>query len=444
MTLAGKPLSSYRAHVPMAARLEARWRRIEKPPLWEFVLLSMLVHAVAIALFGAPGGGSSEGRAVWGALQVVLQGAALDTGPQLKIDQGIGIERPDDKTRRPRPTPRAAPQRPEPAAPTLKSEPRIESIAPPVLAPPAEATPAEVPLVIPPLMNRIVTPERKFELPEFHVPPPTPVQAAPSPPPAPAAAELPAVVERPAPRVERAPAEAPPIPAPLVQPRVERAIAEPPPVPAPMVQPLPPPPLPEMLPVPPITRPVETRVVPAVTTPPQIERAPVESPAIPIPPIESIAPRASEPAATPAESAPAREAPVAPPPVAAPVQQREAPARIERAPAIREEATPRFNAPGPSSDSIRERAPASSYDPTAPSVDLDAVRKRAAELARSGTGQRAILAFPMPPVPPKKSKLEDALDKAHKPDCRTAYSALGLAAVVPLIANEFGEGTCKW
>jgi hypothetical protein len=439
MTLAGPPLSSYRAHVPMAARLEARWRRIEKPPLWEFVLLSMLVHAVAIALFGAPSGGSSEGRAMWGALQVVLQGAALDTGPQLKIDQGIGIERPDDKTRRPRPTPRAAPQRPEPAAPILKSEPRIESIAPPILAPPAEATPVEVPLVIPPLMNRIVTPERKYELPEFHVPPPTPVQAAPSPPPAPAAAELPAVVERPAPRVERAPAEAPPIPAPLVQPRVERAIAEPPTIPAPMVQPLPPPPLPELLPVPPITRPVETRVVPAVPTPPQIERAPVESPAIPIPPIESIAPRVSEPAANPAESAPAREAPVA-----APVQQREAPATIERAPAIREEATPRFNAPGPSSDSIRERAPASSYDPTAPSVDLDAVRKRASELARSGSGQRAIFAFPMPPVPPKKSKLEDALDKAHKPDCRTAYSALGLAAVVPLIANEFGEGTCKW
>jgi len=50
----------------------------------------------------------------------------------------------------------------------------------------------------------------------------------------------------------------------------------------------------------------------------------------------------------------------------------------------------------------------------------------------------------MPPVPEKKSKIEAALDKAHKPDCRTAYSGLGLAAVVPLIANEFGEGTCKW
>jgi hypothetical protein len=50
----------------------------------------------------------------------------------------------------------------------------------------------------------------------------------------------------------------------------------------------------------------------------------------------------------------------------------------------------------------------------------------------------------MPPIPPKKSKLEEAFDKAHKPDCATAYKDLGLAAVVPLIANEFGEGNCKW
>ena len=436
MTLAGKPISSYRRYSPLPERMYRRMRALEKPPLWEFVLLSMLVHAMAIALFGAPSGGSSEGRAMWGALQVVLQGASLDEGPKLKVDRGLGAERPDSETKRPRPPPRIAPQRPEPAAPELKAEPRIESIAPPIEAPPpATPTPVEVPVVIPPLMNRIAVPERKFELPEFKVPPPTPVQAAPSPPPVPAAAELPAIVERPAPRVERAPAEAPPIPAPVVQPRVERAVVEPPPVAAPVLAPITPAPLPERVPNPPIARPVESAVVPAVPTPQQIER-PVEAPAIPLPPIETIAPRSSDSMVKPVESAPLREAPSLP--------QREAPARIERAPVINDAPTPRFNAPGPSTDSIRNAPPSSNYDPTAPSVDLDAIRKRAGDLSRSGSGQRAILAFPMPPVPPKKSKLEDALDKAHKPDCRTAYSALGLAAVVPLIANEFGEGTCKW
>jgi hypothetical protein len=50
----------------------------------------------------------------------------------------------------------------------------------------------------------------------------------------------------------------------------------------------------------------------------------------------------------------------------------------------------------------------------------------------------------MPPVPERKSKLQAAIENARKPDCRTAYQGLGLAAIVPLIANEFGEGSCRW
>jgi hypothetical protein len=75
---------------------------------------------------------------------------------------------------------------------------------------------------------------------------------------------------------------------------------------------------------------------------------------------------------------------------------------------------------------------------------MDALRKRAGEIAREGTGNRAPFPFPMPPIPKAKSKMEQALENARKPDCRTAYKDLGLAAVVPLIANEFGEGNCRW
>ena len=50
----------------------------------------------------------------------------------------------------------------------------------------------------------------------------------------------------------------------------------------------------------------------------------------------------------------------------------------------------------------------------------------------------------MPPVPEKKSQMEQAIEAARKPDCRTAYQSLGLLAVVPLVANEFGEGNCRW
>jgi hypothetical protein len=88
--------------------------------------------------------------------------------------------------------------------------------------------------------------------------------------------------------------------------------------------------------------------------------------------------------------------------------------------------------------------PSGSYDPTAPALDPDALRKRAGQLAREGSGQRALLPFAMPPVPAKKSQMESAIENARKPDCKTAYQGLGLAAVVPLIANEFGEGNCRW
>src|SRR5579862_2429286 len=88
MTLAGKPVSNYRPR-----RRELTWaplmRRLpDKPPLFEWVLLSMLVHALAIMMFGAPQGGSSDGRAMWGSLQVVLTGLAPETSPRLKLDRG--------------------------------------------------------------------------------------------------------------------------------------------------------------------------------------------------------------------------------------------------------------------------------------------------------------------------------------------------------------------
>ena len=93
----------------------------------------------------------------------------------------------------------------------------------------------------------------------------------------------------------------------------------------------------------------------------------------------------------------------------------------------------------------RGDATPSHYEPTAaPSLDAETLRRRAGEIARQGSGQRAVLAFPMPPIPERKTKLEEAIEKARKPDCRTAYQSLGLAAVIPLLANEFGEGSCRW
>ena len=52
------------------------WR--PPPALWQFLLLSMLLHGLFIALFGAPSGGSRDGRAMWGSMQVELRGLLIE------------------------------------------------------------------------------------------------------------------------------------------------------------------------------------------------------------------------------------------------------------------------------------------------------------------------------------------------------------------------------
>jgi hypothetical protein len=50
----------------------------------------------------------------------------------------------------------------------------------------------------------------------------------------------------------------------------------------------------------------------------------------------------------------------------------------------------------------------------------------------------------VPPPPDKKSKLAEGMEKAVKPDCRTAYADLGLLAVPPLVVSSIGNGPCRW
>jgi hypothetical protein len=424
-----------------------RWvpppRPVDKSPLAQFVLLSMLLHALFIMLFGAPSGGSREGRAMWGALNVTVLGPAREEEPAARIT------------------------RPPPLPPPVATPKPAERAVPRAVAPPAPAAarmepPAAVvePFVFPPLLDRIVTPDAAMELaPPIKVPPPTRIQAAPPQqapnfdaikpvaptalpdiaappplaPPSPIAAPLPAA---PAPPAEIAA----PLPAAPVPPPVERTPIETHTLPA--LAPTKAPELPK----------IEAPILPALTPTPPVERPPVEVPAIPVPKAEGIAPPRIESASPPVEKAPVQEIP-APPPLAPPLQRAEprappatrpepveTPARIERdLPAKESPSLPGspFKPPAPAADSPGR-------DPAAPRLDLDAIRNRAGELAREGSGQRAILPFPMPPVPERKTKMQTAIENARKPDCRTAYSALGLAAIVPLIANEFGEGKCKW
>jgi hypothetical protein len=395
----------------------------------QFVVLSMLLHAFFILLFGNPTGGSREGEAMWGSLDVTIRGPLMDEGVGLRLDRGLSpglpgsglLERrqqareaaPPPAPVRPRPPPdmnapketdipsamsvpatapvrpaylepaprieRLAPAVPQVAVPTLdwKPRPAIE----PTLAPPVELPPADVPEVDVPTIDY---------------------------------APRPALVPKLAPPVVVPPAQIPEVKAPTLDYAPRPAL------------------------VPKLAPPVELppAAIPAARAPATAADLPeVSAPAMAMPAPAAIAPKLAPPVEL---------APVAPPAAKAPAP--EAKPRFERA-------APPTGDRGTATPSSRDspifdnRGPPASVVPvpgTGPRIDLEAARARARQMAREGTGNRALLPFAMPPVPKPKSREELAIEKAWKPDCKDAYKDLGLLAVIPLVANQFGEGTCRW
>ena len=77
----------------------------------------------------------------------------------------------------------------------------------------------------------------------------------------------------------------------------------------------------------------------------------------------------------------------------------------------------------------------------APRLKLELPRLRGGELSRySSTGVLPVL--PRPPELP--DKLGSEIQKAAKADCREAYGALGILAVVPLAVDAVRKDGCKW
>jgi hypothetical protein len=98
------------------------------------------------------------------------------------------------------------------------------------------------------------------------------------------------------------------------------------------------------------------------------------------------------------------------------------------APDARSQAKPDATAPPP--------LPAS-----APRLNLELPRLRGGEW--SGPGGRGLLPLLLPP-PERKSKLTEGIEKAARPDCRTAHSDKGLLAVVPLVGDAVKDKGCRW
>ena len=425
----------------------------EHPSLEQFVLLSLMLHALVIVLFGdTTGGGARHGEKLWGALTVTVQGLIPDRAAGLKLDRGATLLQTRQATRSvpaSRQTP--APNREARAAVPVETPPPA-----PDVAPPAQASAVEMPPVISTDVEKAVT---EFVVPKpaadrLSTPPTTATEEAPRaapvvpPPPVPPPVVAPAPLPVPPPTIERSiappvvvvPAEsrsreeanAAPLPAP--PPKVEReaeipvvAASEPKPrdVVTPIVRPVAPAP----------TKPAREIVPPVV---PAAEPKPREiaAPALTEPPA-----RAEAPAAPKIEREVVKEAAAPATAVAAPAPPSTTPFGTPAGNAVadRDLLKPGVDASTPSTDAA---APALGK---APGIDLDAVRRRAREISSGGTGPRTVFPFPVSPPQKPKSKEQQAFDKAlKKNDCRDAYADMGLAAVVPLVLSAVREDGCKW
>ncbi|MEO8103048.1 MAG: hypothetical protein ABI790_10995 [Betaproteobacteria bacterium] len=420
--------------------------RITRPPaVKQWVWLSILLHILAIVLFGdTTGQGTVRGDRPGGPLNVTLQGKADHAADALVLRADTRL------ISLPRRETAAAAVPPSPAATTADS-------APPKTADDAPAAP---------VMPRVIATDVEKPVTTFVVPVSPPEVVAPAEPPA---ARLPESLPRldaivpPKPiepaKIERdiaLPAELIPRLAPLVPARSERETIAPA-VQAPRLKTFVPPRIEPEAAAPPLEIP---RMAPLA--PPQIERE-ILRPADLLPRLPPVAPPAALEAAPPTAQVPRL------PPVAAPTDQATEPARAAPPAATTPSTAPPATAVPPasppavvpgapggadaSSDAAAQAPRGSTVTPapvqaapgSKPRIDLDAVRQRAREIAREDSGPRTLLPFNVRPREDTRNKEQQAFDKALKrPDCRDAYSSMGLAAVVPLLLDSVSEKGCKW
>ena len=383
----------------------------ERPPLEQFVLLSLMLHVLAIVLFGdTTGGGARRGEKLWGALTVTVQRLLPQNGTDVKPDRSAPP--PQTLARDSQPAP-ALPGNPSQIRDVLASIPTPAESPPSVadVAPPAQAATFEMPTLISTEVEKAVT--------EFVVPKPSADRVL----------ALPSPTAEPTPRT--APAALPSVPLPVIKAPdalpaasavINRALLSPLPIviptePVPRKEPVIVPATLSDLPPPVVEREVAKPVVTASEPKPREIVPPVVQPAVPAslappkpereitqpitPPLEPRARELPAPAISPPAqiAPPARaEAPTPPQLGREAVKPTTSPEATAAAPTPTPTRTPSSASSGtPNADSDRQNprgiasAPSTEANVTepmlgkAPGIDLDAVRRRAREI-NSGTG----------------------------------------------------------
>jgi hypothetical protein len=183
-----------------------------------------------------------------------------------------------------------------------------------------------------------------------------------------------------------------------------------------------------------------------------LDATPMALPQMPSPSLPAPVAVQAEPAPVAVPAAPLRAAPavLAPAAVAAPSADSSAAATATPsfdvaapAGAVSPLETPRSGLGTPQAGARlgHDVATAPSLPASAPRLNLELPRARGGEI--SSRGSMGLLQL-LPRPPETKSKLSQDIEKAAKPDCRSAYAGLGLLAAIPLAVDAARDKGCKW
>ena len=473
----------------------------ERPTLEQFLLLSLLLHALIIMLFGDTAGtGAQLGDRLWGTsafkFNATLQSASRVPEPGLKLDRDSNTPKMmSQRSRRTttEPPPTATPTDADTIKATVEADPLAPQKAKPASSPvevpqpvnesapaePAQAgtlpttevlrfiakevvqpvtsfvvsTPTIEPVVVAPVLREpaaSVRPATMLNVPSVATLPidmpvpnfaPPPVPAAPLMIPAPKIER--ALIAPLPPKLETVPVEIPIAlpPAPVVRTPVAETVV---PIKIDRVQKPPEPKIEPRIEVRAVTKPPEITVPEVVM--PDVKLPDVKLPDIRLPEIKPAAvqpPAIQQPAMPPAEII-RSEKPISPASSETATRATEPVTTISPAAALTRAPPAKSNAGDELFGPALNAAPSGLTKP-APKLDLDALRNRAHAITSEGNAPRTLFSFPLKPPVVVKKKEQEIFDKALKrPDCRDAYSAMGLAAVIPLVRDAVTEKGCKW
>ena len=414
---------------PLPARL-VPWPRSPSTTLQRCLLLAALLHVWLVVWLGsAPGGTAQPGRGVWGAINVTLRGpvsegsaaAVLPALPSSTAPGEAATPRWGGAVREATPLPDSLPGAaqlglPSAQRPEAKADASVATLPTP---PTVTATPAATDSAAPAVASALTGEAQAISAPAAP-PARSPDRATAGPAPPQTRAFDPALA-RAAPRSEPSLASAAPQQPALALPVV--------PVPAAAVDALP-----RQLTSPlamPAARSAAAPLAPTAAVPALPELAAPSAPGAAPSALRQLRPgmpadgRAAQPALATSPQAETLPLPSPPAVAGAPLPAVGAAAADADTRAGHDVATP-------------PAAPASAP----PRLNLQLARPRGGELSRHDS--RGVL--PVLPRPPERDdKLARDIDKAARTDCRSAYSALGPLAVIPLAVDAVRkDGACKW